>query len=92
MTVKSKIEIIIVDDHGLLRAGLKNIIEQKANMQVIGEASDGREGIKIVSKLLPDVVVIDVAMPGLNGIEATKRLKEIKPSILILVIKIVRQN
>lgn len=84
MTVKSKIEIIIVDDHGLLRAGLKNIIEQKANMQVIGEASDGREGIKIVSKLLPDVVVIDVAMPGLNGIEATKQIHKNNPEIKII--------
>lgn len=84
MTSNNKIEIIIVDDHGLLRAGLKNIIEQKANMIVIGEASDGRDAIKIVSKLKPDVVVIDVAMPGLNGIEATKQIHKNNPEIKVI--------
>ncbi|MDP5106722.1 MAG: response regulator transcription factor [Polaribacter sp.] len=78
------IKIILVDDHKLLRDGLRNIIEQRSNMQIIGEASDGREGIKICSKLLPDVVVIDVAMPGLNGIEAAKQIHKAFPDIKII--------
>ena len=78
------IKIILVDDHKLLRDGLRNIIEQKSNMHVIGEASDGREAIKICSKILPDVVVIDVAMPGLNGVEATKQIMKECPKIKII--------
>ena len=80
----NEINIILVDDHKLLRAGLKNIIEQRSNMHIIGEASDGREAIKICSKLLPDVLVIDVAMPGLNGIEAAKQIQKNHPNIKII--------
>ena len=80
----NEINIILVDDHKLLRAGLKNIIEQRSNMHIIGEASDGREAIKICSKLLPDVLVIDVAMPGLNGIEAAKQIQKDHPNIKII--------
>lgn len=78
------IKIILVDDHKLLRDGLRNIIEQKSNMHVIGEASDGREGIKICSKISPDVVVIDVAMPGLNGVEATRQIIKECPQTKII--------
>lgn len=84
MTQKNEIKIVLIDDHKLLRAGLKNIIEQKSNMLVIGEASDGREAIKIVDKLLPDVIVIDIAMPGLNGIEAARQIHKNHPEIKII--------
>ena len=72
MSYLKDIKIVLVDDHKLLRDGLRNIIEQRSNMHIIGEASDGREAIKICPKLLPNVVVMDVAMPGLNGIEGNK--------------------
>lgn len=84
MNYSKKIKIVLVDDHKLLREGLRNIIEQKANMLIIGEASDGREAIKICSKLLPDILVIDVAMPGLNGIEAAKQIHKNHPEIKII--------
>ncbi len=84
MTHNNEIKIVLVDDHKLLRTGLKNIIEQKSNMLVIGEASDGREAIKIVAKLKPDVIVMDVAMPGLNGIEAAKQIHKNHPEIKII--------
>ena len=84
MTYLNEIKIVLVDDHKLLRDGLRNIIEQKSNMLIIGEASDGREAIKIVSKLLPNVVVMDVAMPGLNGIEAATQIYKIHPEIKII--------
>jgi DNA-binding NarL/FixJ family response regulator len=79
-----KITIILVDDHKLLRDGLRNIIEQRANMHIIGEASDGREAIKICSKLLPNVVVMDISMPGLNGIEAAIQIHKSNPEIKII--------
>ncbi len=84
MTNQKKIKILLVDDHKLLRDGLRNIIEQKSNMEIIGEASDGREAIKIASKLQPNVIVMDVAMPGLNGIEAAKKINKNHPEIKII--------
>ncbi|TXD46864.1 response regulator [Polaribacter sp. IC073] len=84
MTYINEIKIVLVDDHRLLRDGLRNIIEQRSNMHIIGEASDGRDAIKICSKLLPDVLVIDVAMPGLNGIEATRQIHKDNPDIKII--------
>lgn len=84
MTYINNINILLVDDHKLLRDGLKNILEQRSNMHVIGEASDGREAIKLCSKLLPNVVVMDVAMPGLNGIEAARQINKDHPDIKII--------
>ncbi|RCS26360.1 DNA-binding response regulator [Polaribacter sp. WD7] len=84
MSLTEKIKIVLADDHQLLRTGLKNIIEQKSNLAVIGEASNGREAIKVCGKLLPDVVIIDVSMPDLNGIEAAKQISKIHPNIKII--------
>lgn len=84
MTYTNEIKIILVDDHKLLRDGLKNIIEQRSNMHIIGEASDGREAIKICSKLQPNILVMDVAMPGLNGIEAAEQIHKNHPEIKII--------
>lgn len=80
----NEIKIILADDHKLLRDGLRNIIEQKSNMYIIGEASDGREAIKICAKLVPNILVIDVAMPGLNGIEAARQIHKNNPDIRII--------
>ncbi|AUC21780.1 MULTISPECIES: response regulator transcription factor [Polaribacter] len=84
MSYLKDIKIVLVDDHKLLRDGLRNIIEQRSNMHIIGEASDGREAIKICPKLLPNVVVMDVAMPGLNGVEATRQIHKNNPEIKII--------
>jgi DNA-binding NarL/FixJ family response regulator len=80
----NEIKIVLVDDHKLLRDGLRNIIEQKSNMHIIGEASNGRDAIKLCSKLCPDVIVIDVAMPEMNGIEAAKQIHKNQPNIKII--------
>lgn len=84
MTYINEIKIVLVDDHKLLRDGLRNIIEQRSNMHIIGEASDGREAIKVSSKLMPDVIVMDVAMPGMNGVEAAKQIHKAQPDIKII--------
>lgn len=65
-------KILIVDDHGMMRQGLHLLIEQVDDMEVIGEASSGSESIELASKLKPDIVIMDVSMPGINGIAATK--------------------
>ena len=84
MSYLKEIKIILVDDHKLLRDGLRNIIEQRSNMHIIGEASDGREAIKICSKLLPDILVMDIAMPNLNGVEAARQIHKNHPDIKII--------
>jgi DNA-binding NarL/FixJ family response regulator len=81
-----KIRILLADDHVILRQGTRQLLEHESDMDVVGEASDGAEAVELVTKLKPDVVIIDVAMPGMNGIEATKKIKEILPATNILVL------
>ncbi|MGC4050837.1 MAG: response regulator transcription factor [Paludibaculum sp.] len=74
-----KITILLADDHSVVRQGFRRILESQMDMEIVGEASNGREAIERASTLSPDVVVMDVAMPELNGIEATRRLMESSP-------------
>jgi DNA-binding NarL/FixJ family response regulator len=82
----AKIRIVLADDHVILRQGTRQLLEHEPDMEVVGEASDGAEAVQLVSKLKPDIVIIDVAMPRMNGIEATKKIKEILPGTKILVL------
>jgi two-component system, NarL family, response regulator LiaR len=79
------IHILLVDDHAIVRQGTRQLLEKEADMKVVGEASDGEEAIRLASELKPDVIIMDVAMPKLNGVQATKKIKEILPSTIILV-------
>ncbi len=72
----ARIRILLADDHGVVRQGFKMILSAQADMEVIGEAANGREAIALADQLKPDVVVMDVAMPELNGIEATRRIAQ----------------
>lgn len=83
---KNSITIIIADDHTIVRQGLMKLLEEERSMQVIGEAKDGREAVKRVSDLEPDIVIMDIAMPKLNGIEASRQIKQagVKTKIIIL--------
>lgn len=81
-----KIRVILVDDHVIVREGTRELISRQKDMEVVGEAGDGEEAIELVSKLLPDVVIMDIALPKLNGIEATKRIKALHPSVAILIL------
>ena len=72
------------DDHSVVRQGFRRILEAQSDMEIVGEASNGREALEQAALLTPDVVVMDVAMPELNGIEATRRMKEATPHSRVL--------
>ena len=82
--MSKKIRILLADDHAVVRKGFRMILDAQPDMEIIGEAGNGKECVTMASELLPDVVVMDVAMPELNGIEATRRLAAANPLIRVL--------
>jgi DNA-binding NarL/FixJ family response regulator len=82
----NKIKVLIADDHALFREGTHSLIDHEKDMDVVGEASDGEETIKLVTELHPHVVLMDIAMPKVNGIEATRRIKADFPSTAVLIL------
>lgn len=80
----NEIRVLIAEDHKTVRKGLKMIIEAESDMTVVGEAGDGNEAIHLARQLVPDIIVMDISMPELNGIKATTELKKIDPKIKIL--------
>jgi two-component system response regulator NreC len=82
----SKIRILIADDHTLLRNGICALLEDEQDMTIVGEASDGREAVRLAGQLKPNVVLMDIAMPLLNGLEATRQIKREHPEINVLVL------
>ena len=87
-----KTRIMLADDHPLLRQALRNVLEKEHDFEVIAEASDGEEAVKLATKLIPDVVIMDISMPNLNGLEATRQIKASCPTIPILVLTVHDDN
>jgi len=79
-----RIRILLADDHAVVRQGFKMILDAEADMEIVGEAGNGRQAVDLAEQLRPDVVVMDVAMPELNGIEATRRMAENAPHARVL--------
>ncbi len=82
----NKLRILLVDDHEIVREGLRLLIEIQPDMMVIGEADNGDDALKKVRELDPDLVLMDISMPGLNGLKATKKLCKINPPVKILIL------
>ncbi len=80
------LRILIADDHSVVRAGLRALLESRHGWEVVAEASDGREAVDKATKLKPDVAVLDIGMPLLNGVEATRRIRTASPSTEILIL------
>ena len=84
MASEKKIGLLLVDDHQIVRAGLRMLFQSQHDMQIVGEVGSGAEAVVAATNLRPDVIIMDVAMPGMNGIEATRRIKDVWPDACIL--------
>ncbi|MBI4303047.1 MAG: response regulator transcription factor [Chloroflexi bacterium] len=81
-----KIRIVIADDHAVVRQGTRGLLEREEDLEVVGEAGDGEEAVKLIERLCPDVAIVDISMPKLNGVEVTRQVKPHCPSTAILIL------
>ena len=88
MTANGKIKVLVVDDHAIVREGVKMVLETDPELQVVGEAASGEEAVELVRELSPDVVVMDIGMPGLSGFESTRRIRESRPDVNVLALTV----
>jgi len=82
----SKTKVLLVDDHTVVRQGLKALFAAEPDLEVVGEADNGREALALIAALQPEVVLMDISMPGLNGIEATRQLRERFPQVKVVIL------
>jgi len=87
-----KVKVLLVDDHKMVREGLKSVINSREDLKVVGAANNGEEAIEKAEKLKPHVVVMDINMPGISGIEAARKIKEINRSIRILMLTMIENE
>ena len=88
----NKITVLLVDDHSLVRRGFRRMLEDEADMEVVGEAGDGEESIKLAKTLHPQVVVMDCALPGMNGLDATRQIIKDSPRTAVLMLSMHAEN
>ncbi|MBT7075261.1 MAG: response regulator transcription factor [Anaerolineae bacterium] len=80
------ITILLIDDHEVVRNGVRSYLETQDDIQVVGEAGSGTEGVKLVVETIPDIVLLDLIMPGIGGVETTRKIKEVSPRTHIVVL------
>ena len=84
--MSEKISVLLVDDHSLVRRGFRRMLEDEADIEVVGEASDGLEAVNLARSLKPQVIVMDCALPEINGLQATRKILEFSPETLVLML------
>lgn len=85
---QEKIKIMLADDHPLIRDALRNALERHADLEIIAEATNGEEAVELALKLIPDVIIMDISMPKMSGLEATRKIKEKCPKIAVLMLTV----
>lgn len=90
--MSDRIRVLIVDDHIIVRSGIRLLLEAEPEIDVVGEASDGREALDLVKMYLPDLVLMDIAMPGMDGLESTRQIKASWPQVQVLVLTMHRSD
>ncbi len=88
----SKIRVFLVDDHLILREGIRSLLEKVPDIEMVGEAGEGGEAVAKVKQLIPDVVLMDITMPGMGGLEATRQIKQKYPRVKVLILTIHETN
>jgi two-component system nitrate/nitrite response regulator NarL len=87
-TKKEKIKVLLADDHPVVRKGLQSCLSRNENLKVVGEASDGEEALRKIKELVPDVVLLDISMPKLNGLAVTEALRKEAPKVKVLILSV----
>jgi len=82
----NEIRVLLAEDHTIVRKGLRSLLDAEAGIEVVGEAGDGREAVRKVQQLSPDIVVMDIAMPGLNGLEGTRQIRKRFPEVKVVIL------
>jgi len=84
----NKISVLLAEDHTIVRKGLRSLLDAETDIEIVGEAEDGQQAIELVQRLLPDVVLMDITMPILNGLEATRQIKKLFPQVKVVVLTV----
>ncbi len=84
--MSGKIRVLIADDHAIVREGARHLLSQEPDIEVVGEAANGAQALELARKFVPDIVLMDISMPGMNGLEATRALKAAQPQTNVLVL------
>jgi DNA-binding NarL/FixJ family response regulator len=84
----AKTKIVLADDHPLLRKALKDLLEKETDFEIVGEAGDGEEAVRLATQTIPDVVIMDISMPNLDGLQATQQIKASCPNVAVLVLTV----
>ncbi len=92
MTSNERIRVMVVDDHSIVREGLKHVLEQSGEFEVVGQAADGEEAVRVAAEVSPDVVVMDVRMPGKDGVEACREIMEAAPETRVLMLTVANEE
>src|SRR5512135_2148502 len=90
--MSDEITVLLVDDHGLVRKGFRRMLEDDPELRVIGEATNGQEAIKLAQELRPRVIVMDMAMPGVDGVQATREIMKHAPEIAVLILSMYSED